>query len=37
LFTIRHYHEGSESDFIAGKNVLIKQSSRSTMQFVLRA
>ena len=36
LFTIRHYHEGSESDFIAGKNVLIKQSSRSTMQFVLR-
>ena len=37
LFTIRHYHEGSESDFIAGKNVLIKQSSRSTMQFVLRS
>ena len=35
LFTIRHYHEGSEHDFIAGKNVLIKQSSRSTMQFVL--
>ena len=37
LFTIRHYHEGSEHDFITGKNVLIKQSSRSTMQFVLRA
>ncbi len=35
LFTIRHYHEGSEHDFIEGKNVLIKQSSRSTMQFVL--
>ena len=35
LFTIRHYHEGSEHDFIADKNVLIKQSSRSTMQFVL--
>jgi len=35
LFTIRHYHDGSEHDFIADKNVLIKQSSRSTMQFVL--
>lgn len=35
LFTIRHYQEGLESDFIKGKKVLVKQGSRSTMQFVL--
>ena len=36
LFTIRHYREGLERDFIAGKSILVKQSSRSTMQFVLK-
>ena len=35
LFTIRHYKDGLESDFIKGKKVLVKQGSRSTMQFVL--
>ena len=35
LFTIRHYQEGLENDFIKGKKVLVKQGSRSTMQFVL--
>ena len=35
LFTIRHYQDGLESDFIKGKKVLVKQGSRSTMQFVL--
>ena len=35
LFTIRHYRDGLENDFIRGKKVLVKQSSRSTMQFVL--
>ena len=35
LFTIRHYQEGLETDFIKGKKILVKQGSRSTMQFVL--
>ena len=35
LFTIRHYQDGLETDFIKGKKVLVKQGSRSTMQFVL--
>ena len=35
LFTIRHYQDGSENEFIKGKKILIKQSSRSTIQFVL--
>ena len=35
LFTIRHYQDGLENDFIKGKKVLVKQGSRSTMQFVL--
>ena len=35
LFTIRHYQEGLENDFIKGKKTLVKQGSRSTMQFVL--
>ena len=35
LFTIRHYQEGLEKDFIKGKKILVKQGSRSTMQFVL--
>ena len=35
LFTIRHYREGLENDFIKGRKILVKQSSRSTLQFVL--
>ena len=35
LFTIRHYQDGLENDFIKGRKILVKQSSRSTMQFVL--
>ena len=35
LFTIRHYQEGLEQDFIKGKKILVKQGSRSTMQYVL--
>ena len=35
LFTIRHYQDGLENDFIKGKKILVKQSSRSTIQFVL--
>ena len=35
LFTIRHYTDGLESDFIKGRKILVKQGSRSTMQFVL--
>jgi len=35
LFTIRHYRNGDENDFIKGKRVFVKQSSRSTLQFVL--
>lgn len=35
LFTIRHYQAGLENDFIKGKRTLVKQSSRSTMQYVL--
>ena len=36
LFTIRHYQDGLENDFIKGKKILVKQSSRSTIQFVLK-
>ncbi len=35
LFTIRHYKEGTECEYVKGKRILVKQSSRSTMQFVL--
>ena len=35
LFTIRHYQDGLENDFIKGRKTLVKQSSRSTIQFVL--
>ena len=35
LFTIRHYQDGLENDFIKDKKILVKQGSRSTMQFVL--
>ncbi len=36
LFTIRHYQDGLENNFIKGKKVMVKQSSRSTIQFVLK-
>ena len=36
LFSIRHYREGLEKEFIAERDILVKQSSRSTMQFVLK-
>lgn len=35
LFTIRHYREGLENDFIKGRKILVKQSSRSTMQYAM--
>ena len=35
LFTIRHYREGLEKDFVKGRKILVKQGSRSTLQFVL--
>ena len=35
LFTIRHYQDGLENDFIKGRKIIVKQSSRSTLQFVL--
>ena len=35
LFTIRHYQDGLEQDFIKGRKILVKQGSRSTIQFVL--
>ena len=35
LFTIRHYREGLENRFIEGRKILVKQGSRTTMQFVL--
>jgi len=35
LFTIRHYKEGIEKQFIQGKKVFVEQRSRSTLQLVL--
>ncbi|MBQ8221868.1 MAG: aspartate kinase [Bacteroidales bacterium] len=35
LFTIRHYHEGLEKDFVKDKKIYIEQRSRSTYQIVL--
>lgn len=35
LFTIRHYQDGLENSLIKGKNIFVKQSSMSTIQFVL--
>ena len=34
LFTIRHYYEGLEKDFIQRKNIYVEQRSRSTYQIV---
>ena len=35
LFTIRHYHDGLEKDFIKDKKIYVEQRSRSTYQIVL--
>lgn len=35
LFTIRHYQEGLEKDFIEDKKIYVEQRSRSTYQIVL--
>ena len=35
LFTIRHYTDGIEKEFIEGKKLFVEQRSRSTLQLVL--
>jgi aspartate kinase len=35
LFTIRHYKNGIEKEFIKGKQVFVEQRSRSTLQLVI--
>ena len=35
LFTIRHYENGIEKEFIKGKQVYVEQRSRSTLQLVI--
>ena len=35
LFTIRHYQEGLEKEYIKGKKIYVEQRSRSTYQIVL--
>jgi len=35
LFTIRHYKDGIEKEFVSGKKIFVEQRSRSTMQIVL--
>jgi len=35
LFTIRHYKNGIEKEFINGKQVFVEQRSRSTLQLVI--
>lgn len=35
LFTIRHYQDGIEKDFIAGRKIYLEQRSRATSQFVI--
>ena len=35
LFTIRHYKNGIEKEFIKGKEVFVEQLSRSTLQLVI--
>lgn len=37
LFTIRHYQEGLEKDYIKDKKIYIEQRSRSTYQIVLES
>ena len=35
LYTIRHYEEGLEKAFIAGRKIYLEQRSRATAQFVI--
>lgn len=35
LFTIRHYEEGLEANFIAGRKIYLEQRSRATAQFII--
>ncbi|MCQ2321925.1 MAG: aspartate kinase [Bacteroidales bacterium] len=35
LYTIRHYEEGQEKAFIAGRKIYLEQRSRATAQFVI--
>ena len=35
LFTIRHYKNGIEKEFIKDKQVFVEQRSRSTLQLVI--
>lgn len=35
LFTIRHYENGIEKEFIKGKQVYVEQRSRSTLQLII--
>lgn len=35
LFTVRHYKDGVENEFVKGKKVFVEQRSRSTVQIVL--
>lgn len=35
LFTIRHYEENLENEFIAGRRIYLEQRSRATAQFVI--
>ena len=35
LFTIRHYQDGLEKDFVKGKKIYVEQRSRSTYQIVV--
>ena len=35
LFTIRHYENGIEKEFIKGKQIFVEQRSRSTLQLVI--
>lgn len=38
LFTVRHFRDSDQEadSFLAGKRILVKQSSRSTLQYVLK-
>ena len=35
LYTIRHYREGDEDNFLKDRKIYVKQGSRSTMQYVV--
>lgn len=37
LFTIRHYKEGLEKDFVGNRKILLEQRNRLSLQLVLEA